>query len=482
VVHFNDGRLPDGRARLYQAVIEWLLRARSVQRKAFLPDNKTGYGEEFAKQAFARLAFKMMTTKQGKRSTVGFDEAVRMLHDDFMHQFPSNSPDMMGRIGLRWLEFECEVSGILQELPGRQLRFWHLTFQEYLAALSLSWQVVGDESWWESIVSRHLEDAQWRETIDVLPGCLYIGPGTNAVGSLLRRVVKQYGGNDSLPTQARLAALLSRMLLPLGVYKYKPPPEIQAALDSALKRSMAIFSVEGAKLVPVKTRIDVADALGQPGDPRLASQQNNFIAVPGTRVSLGRYPVTVEEYKDFANARAYDESKWWSPEGWAARVEGKWTGPDEWDTQLLHPNRPVVGVSWFEANACCAWKSEQTGRTIRLPTEAEWAAVAMSPHGEYPWGGAEPNEELMNYRDESGKPNVGHPTPVGVYPTGAGPHGHLDLAGNVWEWTSTEDGLGPVCRGGGWSDLAGYCRSSSRDCYSPGGRWRGRGFRLAAVQ
>ncbi len=485
VVHFNEGRLPEGRSRLNQAVIEWLLRARSEQRK------NQGYSDEFARQTFARLAFRMLTTEQGKRSTVSFGEAAKLMAPELVQQFPKSPSDVLGRIAERWLEFECEMSGIVQQLPGRQLRFWHLTFQEYLAALYLSWQLVVDETWWTEHVLPHLEDAQWRETIDVLPGCLYDGPGIEAVHGLFRKIVAKYGTDEALPNQARLAALLSRLLLPLGVYEYVAPPEVQSTLKMALDRSMAIFTIEGAKQVPIETRIEVADALGRAGDPRFASGVDNFLPVPGTGIKLGKYPVTVEEYKAFVDARGYEEFKWWSAEGWAARSKNEWVAPGEWEQQLQHPNRPVVMVSWFEAEAYCRWRSDQYGQETRLPRDEEWQKAATSPQGDHPWGGDEANRERANFADEAWRPNVGHPTPVGVYPSGAGPYGHLDLAGNVWEWTETRcDDAGTVTdrsqhritRGGSWANRARYSRPAHRDVTRPHSRGSGLGFRLVAVQ
>ncbi len=164
VVHFNESKLREGRARLYQAVIEWLLKARTAQREA------AGYNNEFARQAFARLALGMMLTDQGKRSSIDFSDAVKLVRSELERQFPGETKEGLWRRGEAWLEFECEASGILQQLPGKQLRFWHLTFQEYLAALQMSWNASLAEDWWP-IIRDHIDHPQWRETIDVFPSC-----------------------------------------------------------------------------------------------------------------------------------------------------------------------------------------------------------------------------------------------------------------------------------------------------------------------
>jgi formylglycine-generating enzyme required for sulfatase activity len=96
-------------------------------------------------------------------------------------------------------------------------------------------------------------------------------------------------------------------------------------------------------------------------------------------------------------------------------------------------NHPVWTVSAEAADAYARWLSNRTGRSFRLPTEAEWEYAASGGDGrEYPWG--EGFDPARANTVEGGPLTT---TPVGAYPGGRSPLGVDDLAGNVEEWVST---------------------------------------------
>lgn len=119
-----------------------------------------------------------------------------------------------------------------------------------------------------------------------------------------------------------------------------------------------------------------------------------------------------------------------------------------------HPDDPVVHVSWTDARAYCKWAES------RLPSEDEWEFAARGlERRTFPWG-----DEWDGQRIRELNTNRIGLEPVGSHPSGATPDNILDLAGSVWEWTSTASGTGEsrIFKGGSWTDrIPAYFRSAA---------------------
>jgi formylglycine-generating enzyme required for sulfatase activity len=169
--------------------------------------------------------------------------------------------------------------------------------------------------------------------------------------------------------------------------------------------------------------------------------------------------------------------------------------PPFWrDQNFNDPEQPVAGVSWFECERYCQWLSAQTGRSYRLPTDAEWERAARGDfeQNDFPWGNDRP-QCLPDYatRWQTGPEQVARyaPNAFGLY----------NMCDNVHEWCSDwydanyysvspdrnprgpEKGLRKASRGGSWRHHVKASRCSARSSIPPEFQYADYGFRLACT-
>ncbi len=190
---------------------------------------------------------------------------------------------------------------------------------------------------------------------------------------------------------------------------------------------------------------------------------------------LMRLEVTNRQFAAFVASTGYvtDPERSGSGYVWTGRwrlVPGaNWRNPyGPGDTAEGRGDHPVVQVSARDAAAFCKWAG------LRLPTEEEWEFAARGADGRrYPWGEAPPRKGDVRRANFGTVPccaadnSDGYlkTAPVGRFPKGASPFGLLDMAGNVWEWTSSRFPGRPdrvVLRGGGWGNNPWCLRTSYR--------------------
>jgi sulfatase modifying factor 1 len=190
--------------------------------------------------------------------------------------------------------------------------------------------------------------------------------------------------------------------------------------------------------------------------------------------AIGRFPVTNREYKASVEDEAVPAPPFWS------------------EPIFRQPDQPVVGVTWYEALAYCAWLSKRVGQVYRLPSEAEWERAARGGLEEalYPWGDEPPwDRPYLGFDSETGGPqSVGANAPNGF--------GLYDMSEGVHEWCSDYFGYdyyrhaparnpqGPASgqrrasRGGSWRHRVKFSRCAARSSLPPDFKYADYGFRI----
>ncbi|MGJ7916345.1 SUMF1/EgtB/PvdO family nonheme iron enzyme, partial [Massilia sp. LXY-6] len=191
-------------------------------------------------------------------------------------------------------------------------------------------------------------------------------------------------------------------------------------------------------------------------------------------IAMGRYPVTVGEWRAFVRAT-----------GWRQSGDVNWEAPGFAQTDA----HPVVGVNWYDAQDYLRWLTEASGRRYRLPSEAEWEYACRAGTNTAFSFGDTISPEQANY-DGNFTYNGGArgayrrgTTPAGMFPPN--PWGLFDMHGNVWEWvqdvvhdnyegapldgSAWEEGgdqARRILRGGSWLYNPRYLRSALRNGFS----------------
>jgi sulfatase modifying factor 1 len=187
---------------------------------------------------------------------------------------------------------------------------------------------------------------------------------------------------------------------------------------------------------------------------------------------LAVYPVTRDQYAQFLAATGHEP-------------------PRDWSVRAFEADVPVIGVSWLDAQAYCAW-CNRDGDTLRLPTEAEWERAARGgiDGARYPWGDAIPD-----WIPDGGRGPLPGPWPVTLgEPTAYGLYG---IAANIHEWcadwhaagfyavspdrnpTGPPAGIRRTSRGGSWRHATTISPSAARSKLDPSFRYTDYGFRVA---
>ena len=533
VVHASY-ELPDSRAQVYEQCVGLLLEKWNAKRSIMGRKQVRNILAELQvpraiiDQALWEIAYDAHSGREDDSGSMVTEKLVSGVMREYLKE--QSKVDA-------FLEY-CEQSngllmlqGVVTTAKGNHTRkvytFPHLTFEEYLAARYLDGE--GGEK-----LRNLLDNAfdRWREVAVLLAEHLcFANPDRGRMNDIL-----EYLGtprHDPPDDKDWRAIWLAGELLTL----YRRAFPKASPWDDRINKNLWHL-IETAALTP-RERASAADILDELG--YLHPDLHRFVPIGNrqSQIYIGMFPVTNRQYARFLNAPDFADPALWRnfpkfdehgqpmdddwgnaglewlsyPRDWLGNKRDKNEDgivyPRYWHDPrfgIARPSAPVVGVSWYEANAYCRWLAyhwvelEESRANpglkpgiIRLPTETEWVLAAGRPptlalppraglRGAYPW---DPPDDVRVHRDapldeilrranveESG---IGRTTPVWTYPLGVCPAtGVGDLGGNVWEWQANftnNDHDVLALRGGSWHfDRSGVRLAArfSSDPYSSG--------------
>ncbi len=396
-------------------------------------------------------------------------------------------------VARRWagsfLRSAHEQSGLFVESSPGMYTFLHGNFMEYFAAtFLLRYQEDPLE-----VIQAHLDDEWWEQVLLLAAA----HPITNEPfrRKLISTLLNCAGDCDpGSPAWERRLMLAGQLARDMGTLL---PAPLRIAVEKAL------FAATTDPALPPPDRANLADTLDQFWRPADQYAYININHQPSP-FYIAKYPVTNAQYERFLRPANFANPGLWigfqqfsepdksgcvmrlnqcGEEGWKwlqgailnthNLVENGVLYPLHWRNArlgIIRPAAPVVGISWWEANASCQWllahwdelEEGQQGlpkpKRVRLPVEPEWvlAAGGVQPQDRYAWDAPDQTTTDMGEiicRANVDESQIYRTTPVWMYPLGASPDGVMDMCGNAWEWQANfqnqqEGWLG--MRGGSW--------------------------------
>lgn len=495
LLYSADGRLPDDRVELYSWVVDLLL----SQWKKRTDDERT------LMDLLSEAKVKMNDLKTGLyhvafhvHSTQGLREGTADISEGSLLEVLK---DYLGGYGFaeKFVAHVRERSGLLIRRKTGVYTFPHRTFQEFLAGCHL----VNNREYAANAAALVKENPVLYRVVFVLAAGYaawrdQLFNAVTSVGRLCRRPVQK--ARKIRKEDFKYSVIAGEALLEIGVQSLLRNPEEGEELLQRVREWLLKAMVADDILHPVE-RAEAGNVLAGLGDPRFdpdnwylpRSENFGFVHIPAGSFWIGTdkkndywwtkddrsrqnvtlseywiscYPVTVDQYRAFANSTGRQLA-------------------NNWHKYNRYGNHPVVEINWYDAVAYCEWLNERLllpeGLRVCLPSEAQWERAARGMNSlSYPWGNAVINLSRTNFKVKF-KEYIGSTSPVGCYPSGSSINGLQDMGGNVWEWCrdkvmfyreetyydSVHDPLGKkgssrVLRGGSWCGGGDACRGASR--------------------
>ncbi len=517
IVHASN-ELPDSRAKVYEQCVELLLDKWQSRRSIKNVEQIRSLSEELklpARTIYEPLYEIAYTAHKGHKagknrvedsgSLITEGMIIGVLHK-YLHD---NQRDI-------FLEYCQKANGLLMlrgtsSLAGSDKRineytFPHLSFEEFLASKHLK-KSDPDE------VRELLDESydRWRESVKFLGElyCFVDDAGHANMNGLLEALSFPFPSN---PTEKDWRALwLAGELL---TYYKRRWEKKKSPYEDAIISNMRRLVIDSS--LTLRERADAADILDQLSTPE---DLHVFLPVSQSSFAISKYLITNSQYERFLkpenfqnkdlwiNFPKYDENsslmnETWGTEPWdwlniQEDIQDGVLLPRHWRNPRFGINRrhaPVVGISWYEANAYCNWLLQNWNildegkqdlpkpKWIRLPVETEWVLAAGGEDNQrFAFGELkDPEKEIIAYANTS-ESGIGRATPVWMYPQGKSPSGAMDMSGNVFEWQANYSDMKNGwlrLRGGSWHYNEDIARVSIRYFGRPYNWYYYIGFRL----
>ena len=384
-------------------------------------------------------------------------------------------------------------SGLMLPRADRRAAFYHLSFQEFFAAVRL--RRIGDNL--KPLLTQHAATPAWRRTLTFLFCTVADQDSAEAAVRLYSTLLPHFEPCvlEADPDPALLLADCLEVAYARGWNLEHFATPLRQACDHALYhlhsptrahlwQTLGRLGLDDRPGVGVKDGLPDIDWVEVPAGKFIYGDEEQEVISLDT-FHIARFPVTNAQYQCFIDDGGYQTAEWWSG------LERMESSRPSWNT----PNHPRETVSWYEATAFCRWldaklrtcDQRKRDEHVRLPTEQEWEKAARGTDGRnYPWGEYADGRANIDETYPDGSNNLRQTSAVGIYPDSRLPFGVLDMAGNVWEWcvdkydlTEKSETTQRVLRGGSWYSLRdrGHCAYRSRNHISS--RYDDVGFRVS---
>lgn len=512
LVLYHDGALPRDRPQLYERVLTLLLGQWDKMKEGQNLAEAIGQPDWDSERVRPVLDFLSFQAHSSVKSTDGRGRLDRHAVRDALIEFFE-----LAQLANSWeaarqcLDYFEQRSGLLTPDSDESYVFAHLTLQEHCAG---RYMLLSPDA--TAQVMKYRSDDRWRE-----PLFLGIGVIQKVNPALIDRILADLIDREEHGKEKPKKRWFDDLILATEIgadrnWNYLRTQRVNVdRLQRDLRDGLLEF-LNDEEYIVVDKNLIVCQKLSEIGDPRfpvilndwqdeidrLRQRHNNgyFCLVrpgkyiigskefdPGARTKempqhgfnidtpfwITRYPITNVQWLEFLKSHDYKDIT---------------TQKINWLRR--YSNLPVVNISWYMCNLFCDWLKSNIGLTIRLPTEFEWEAAARGGDSRYyPWGN-DWNSNYTNTKEGYKRSSSYDPTPVGCYQLDKSPCGALDIAGNVYEWTSSLSRSYPkaiepfnktdlyVVRGGSYESSREEARCAARQEKGPNIKAHNIGFRI----